>query len=76
MIVDINIVGGGSGNTSTTNISSTTQDLSLKSGKAPLAVGDMLVSLPETSARDQTPDITSDTKHVDNRVPPSSDYYA
>lgn len=68
--------GGGSGSTSTTNISSATQDLSCKSGKAPLAVGDMLISLPETTARDQTPDITSDTRHVDSRVPPSSDYYA
>ncbi len=77
MIVDNNILGGGSGSTSTTNISSAAQDLSFKSGKAPLAVGDMVVALPETSsARDPAPDITSDTKHVDSRMPPSSDYYA
>ena len=76
MIVDNNVVGGGSASTSTTNISSVTQDLSIKTGKAPLAVGDMLVALPETSARDASPDITSDTKHVDSRMTPSSDYYA
>jgi hypothetical protein len=76
MIVDNNVVGGGSGSTSTTNISSATQDLSFKPGKAPLAVGDLLVALPETSARDPAPDITSDTKHVDSRVQPSSDFYA
>ena len=77
MTVDTNILGGvGSASTSTTNVSSVTQDLSCKSGKAPLAVGDLLVALPETSARDRSPDITSDTKHVDSRVQPSSDYYA
>ena len=45
-------------------------------GKAPLAVGDMLVALPEASARDRSPDITSDTKHVDGRIKSSTDYYA
>ena len=45
-------------------------------GKAPLAVGDMLVALPEASPRDRSPDITSDTKHVDGRFKPSTDYYA
>ena len=76
MIVDIIILGGGSGSTSSPNTSSGTQDTSLKSGKAPLAVGDMLVALPETSTRDRSPDLTSNTKHIDGRVPPSSDYYA
>ena len=63
---------GGSASTSTTNISS--QDFSIKSGKAPLAVGDMLVALPETDIR--SPDLTLDTKHVDSLIKPSTDYYA
>ena len=78
MSVDTNIIGdiGGSASTSTPNASSATQDISFKSGKAPLAVGDLLVALPETNARDRSPDITSDTKHVDSRVQPSTDFYA
>ena len=48
----------------------------MKAGKAPLAVGDMLDSLPETNGKYSFQDITSDIKNVDNRKKLSTDCYA
>ena len=79
MIVNTIAIGSeGAGSTDAKAVSFSTQtSVSLsKTGKAPLAVGDMVVALPETSSKNRSPDITSDTRHVDGGLPPSSDYYA
>jgi len=69
--------GGGSGTNSSQNASSgIILDASTKPGKAPLAVGDMASSLPATTTRGHSPDLTSSIKHIDGKEGPSSDYYA